>query len=91
MKNDLIIVSRYNNNKANDYFSLGSLFPLGAAYEIIALFHRWVVPLGALWSGIYKNRDVTGPLARPFARSFTRTAHSLARSLTLLTPSLVGK
>ena len=47
MKNDLIIVSRYNNNKANDYFSSGSLFPLGAAYEIIAHFYRWVVPLGA--------------------------------------------
>ena len=43
---------------------------------------------GALWSGTNKNRDVsTGPLAR----SFARTAHSFACSLTSLTPSLVGK
>ena len=43
---------------------------------------------GALWSGTNKNRDVsTGPLAR----SFARTAHSFACSLTSLTPSFVGK
>ena len=57
----------------------------------------------ALWARSTKNPDViTGPLARPFAH----TAHSficsaplaslarsaaLTRSLTLLTPSLVGK
>ena len=42
----------------------------------------------ALWSGSTKNQDVnTGSLARPFARSLAL----LTRSLTSLTPLLVGK
>ena len=61
----------------------------------------------ALWSGTKKNRDIsTGPLARPFPCSLALLTHSLApdcllrsrpplsslaRSLTLLTPSLLGK
>ena len=45
----------------------------------------------ALWFRLVKNQDVSiGPLARPFARAL-RCAHSFARSLTSLTPSLVGQ
>ena len=61
----------------------------------------------ARWSGTSKNQDVsTGPLARPFAHSLSPLTHSLAppsslcsraplhsfaRSLTSLTPSLMGQ
>ena len=58
----------------------GRTLPLLLLSLLLLLLLR-VMECSALWSGTDKNRDVsTGPPARPFARS-----------LTSLTPSLVGK
>ena len=79
----------------------GFFLPGALNTENTVFFSSGIKRTTKLWSGTNKKTDwSTGPLARPFARSLVPLIRSLAahyllrsraRSLTLLTPSLVGQ